>query len=81
MKFAIWLLRKYTMPAIKPIARIIEMAIERIFVTLLNSKKFTTGKSKTARRQAKANGIRIFWETFIKKQIKKITRNLNPSFT
>ena len=69
------------MPVIKLIARIIEIAMEGIFVNLYISKKFTIGKSKTARRQAKAKGIRIFWEELIKKQIKKITRNLNPSFT
>ena len=69
------------MPAIKLIAKIIEIAIEGIFVKFFISKKFTTGKSKTARRQAKAKGIRIFWEALMKKQIKKITRNLNPSFT
>jgi hypothetical protein len=55
--------------------------MEGIFVKFFISKKFTTGKSKTARRQAKAKGIRIFWEALMKKQIKKITRNLNPSFT
>jgi len=64
-----------------PMAKTIEMAIEGIFVNFFISKKLTSGISKTASRQAKAKGIRIFWETLIKKQIKKITRNLNPSFT
>ena len=68
------------MPAIKLVARIIEMAMEGIFANFFISKKFTSGISKTASRQAKAKGIRIVWEILMKKQIKKITRNLNPSF-
>jgi hypothetical protein len=67
-------------PAIKPIARINEIPIDKILETWFDSKKLTTGKSKTARRHANANGIRISCETLIKKHIKKITRNLNPSF-
>jgi hypothetical protein len=47
-------------PAMKLVARIIEIAMEGIFVNFFISKKFTTGISKTARRQAKAKGMRIF---------------------
>ena len=68
-------------PAIKPIARIREIAIEITPGNLCDSKKFTTGNNNIARRHAKAKGIKIFCATLIKKQIKKITRNLKPSFT
>ena len=63
------------MPAIKPIARIIDIEIEKTLDILFASKKFTTGNNNTARRQANAKGIKIFCEALIKKQIKKITRN------
>lgn len=69
------------MPAIKPIARIIEINADITLEILYDSKKFTTGNSNTARREAKAKGIKMFCATLIKKQIKKITRNLKPSFT
>jgi hypothetical protein len=68
-------------PAIKPIARMIEINIDITLAILSDSKKITTGNNNTARRQAKAKGIKIFCATLIKKQIKKITRNLKPSFT
>ena len=69
------------MPAIKPIARIIEINADITLEILYDSKKFTTGNSNTARSEAKAKGIKMFCATLIKKQIKKITRNLKPSFT
>jgi hypothetical protein len=68
-------------PAIKPIAIIIEISIDITRGILCDTKKFTTGNNNTATRQAKAKGIKIFCATLIKKQIKKITRNLKPSFT
>lgn len=69
------------MPAIKPIASTIDIAIEITLENLCDTKKFTTGNNRTASKQAKAKGIKIFCEALIKKQIKKITRNLKPSFT
>ncbi len=65
----------------KPVARIRDMEIDITLENLCDSKKFTTGSNNTERRQAKAKGIKIFCATLIKKQMKKITRNLNPSFT
>ncbi len=62
-------------------ARIREIALDNTLDTLCASKKFTTGNNKTASRDANAKGIKIFCATAMKKQIKKITRNLNPSFT
>jgi len=62
-------------------ARTSEIAIDNTLDTLCVSKKSTTGNNKTERRHANAKGIKMFCATFIKKQMKKITRNLNPSFT
>ena len=59
----------------------IEISIDITRGILFDSKKFTTGNNSTARRQAKAKGIKIFCATLIKKQIKKITRKLKPSLT
>ena len=65
----------------KPVARIREMEIDSTLENLCDSKKFTTGSNNIERRHAKAKGIKIFCATLIKKQMKKITRNLKPSFT
>ncbi len=54
------------MPAIKPIAKIIEIAIDITLENLCDSKKLTMGNSSTERRQAKAKGIKIFCATLIK---------------
>jgi hypothetical protein len=51
------------MPPVKLIAIIIEIKMERTLEILIDSRRFSTGNNKTARRQAKAKGIKIFCAT------------------
>jgi hypothetical protein len=47
-------------------AKIIDISIAMACGTLYDSKKFTTLNNNTARRQAKAKGIKIFCATLMK---------------
>ena len=80
-KLAIWVDKKYTIETNKIRENTRDNAMERTLDNPVFSIALAKGNNIAANKMAKANGTRMFCDTWIKKQIKNIIKNLKASFT